>query len=352
MDGAPSTELPPTSSYQQGGRDLATYEHFVRSESERGRPTNEYVLNVAFFSFFGFMLLQAGFAILVDSQSMLADSEAMGVDAITYLFNSCAERIKNAPYSAQELKLPADVREYKRTLKRLYLELIPPLISVSTLIGVTVLTLCDATHTLFGGDNKNSEVDTDADDEMVGVMLFFSALNLVLDIVNVTCFAKADQAYVHVLQSQDELTEFKKSLRGRTPSEDLTLLLPNTKPPIAGNGSHGNGSSTYESNGVMVDEDIVDDKSLALVNLNMCSAWTHVCADTMRSIAVLVAAGIAYLFQAVSPVEADATAAIVVSIIIIVSLLPLLQGLYLTATEIWILTRRPPAGAAAVSLTV
>ena len=72
----------------------------------------------------------------------------------------------------------------------------------------------------------------------------------------------------------------------------------------------------------------------------------------MRSIAVLVAAGIAYLFQAVSPEKADATAAIVVSIIIIVSLLPLLQGLYLTATEIWILTRRPPAVAAAVSLTV
>lgn len=72
----------------------------------------------------------------------------------------------------------------------------------------------------------------------------------------------------------------------------------------------------------------------------------------MRSIAVLVAAGIACLFQAVSPEDADATAAIVVSVIIIVSLLPLLQGLYLTATEIWILTRRPPAGAAAVSLTV
>ena len=281
------------------------------------------------------MLVQAGFAILVKSQSMMADSEAMGVDAMTYLFNLCAERIKNAPYSAEEQRLPADVREYKRTLKRLYLELIPPLISVSTLIGVTILTLHDATQTLFGdNDDNDAEVDTDADNEMVGVMLFFSTLNLVLDIVNVTCFAKADQAYVRVLQSQDELADFKKSLRGRTPSsEDLTLLLPNTQPPTAGN-------------------DAADDKSLALVNLNMCSAWTHVCADTMRSIAVLVAAGIACLFQAVSPEAADATAAIVVSIIIIVSLLPLLQGLYLTATEIWIVTRRPPAGAAAVNLTV
>ena len=54
----------------------------------------------------------------------------------------------------------------------------------------------------------------------------------------------------------------------------------------------------------------------------------------MRSIAVLVAAGIAFLFDAVTPDAADATAAMVVSFVIIVSLLPLLQGLYLTATEI------------------
>lgn len=39
--------------------------------------------NVAFFSFFGFVLVQAGFAILVGSQCMLADSEAMGVDSMT-----------------------------------------------------------------------------------------------------------------------------------------------------------------------------------------------------------------------------------------------------------------------------
>jgi len=72
----------------------------------------------------------------------------------------------------------------------------------------------------------------------------------------------------------------------------------------------------------------------------------------MRSIAVLVAAAIAYLCDAVSPESADATAAVIVSLIIIVSLLPLLQGLYLTAVEIWILTRRPPSGEAGVSLTV
>lgn len=74
----------------------------------------------------------------------------------------------------------------------------------------------------------------------------------------------------------------------------------------------------------------------------------------MRSIAVLVAAGIAALFDSVAPEMADATAAVVVSLIIIISLLPLLQGLYLTGIEIWVLTRNPPRGndEEGISLTV
>jgi hypothetical protein len=50
---------------------------------------------------------------------------------------------------------------------------------------------------------------------------------------------------------------------------------------------------------------------------------------------VLVAAGLAYLFPwLVSPVQADAWGAIVVSFIILVSLLPLVQGLYGTVGKI------------------
>lgn len=58
------------------------------------------------------------------------------------------------------------------------------------------------------------------------------------------------------------------------------------------------------------------------------------CADTLRSVAVLVAAGIAYLCDVVTPDAADACASLMVSIIIIVSLGPLVQGLYYTALEI------------------
>ena len=53
-----------------------------------------------------------------------------------------------------------------------------------------------------------------------------------------------------------------------------------------------------------------------------------VLADTLRSIALIVAAVVAQLApQAVTPTEADSAAAIIVSTIILVSLVPLLRGL-------------------------
>jgi len=62
-------------------------------------------------------------------------------------------------------------------------------------------------------------------------------------------------------------------------------------------------------------------------NLNMCSAYTHVFADTIRSIAVIVASIVAQFYDGITPEEADATAAIVVSAVILISLLPLFNGL-------------------------
>ena len=66
----------------------------------------------------------------------------------------------------------------------------------------------------------------------------------------------------------------------------------------------------------------------------MCSAYTHVFADTLRSIAVIIAAVLAELLPAVTPEEADATAAVVVSGLILLSLLPLLQGLSRSVVEL------------------
>ena len=60
----------------------------------------------------------------------------------------------------------------------------------------------------------------------------------------------------------------------------------------------------------------------------------HVMADTMRSIAVLIAAGIAWRYKSIDPSTADASAAVVVSIIIALSLGPLLAALVRTFKEI------------------
>jgi Co/Zn/Cd efflux system component len=68
----------------------------------------------------------------------------------------------------------------------------------------------------------------------------------------------------------------------------------------------------------------------------------HVCADTMRSAAVLIAAIIATLVSSIDGAIADSIAAIVVSLIIFISVLPLLRGLMITARQLQTLHRNPP----------
>lgn len=68
----------------------------------------------------------------------------------------------------------------------------------------------------------------------------------------------------------------------------------------------------------------------------------HVCADTLRSSAVLVAAIISFLWpDLVSGELADSMATVVVSVIILVSLVPLLNGLFKTSRQIVALSTDP-----------
>lgn len=216
---------------------------------ERETISNECVLNVAFWTFIGFTALEAVFAIIAGSQAMLEDAEAMSVDAFTYLFNLCAERIKHRPYTGKELDMPPAVRVYKRELLRLYLELIPPLISVSTLIAVTVIAMRDALHSLYQDD------DMPENDVNVNLMMLFSGLNLLLDIVNVHYFAKAGQAFgLTTVNREKDPTNY--SIRDARNLDEMEHLL----------GGLGR-----------VEEEPVDEEESEgdlFLNLNMCSAWT------------------------------------------------------------------------------
>jgi hypothetical protein len=255
------------------------------SSAERQKPSNEYVLNVAFFSFFGFVIVQVVFALIARSEAMLADSEAMMVDALTYLLNLMAERIKNRPLQESELAKSATQRHYDRELQRLYLELVPPSISVLTLVAVTCMTLREASTTLRTMGRNEKPGDEDEESVSLPIMLVFSAANLLLDIVNVSCFARANMNFGldMVRREQYSINEGlressrtdvinNRELGNPTGSDGLpgaateaTALI---EAEIATNGMHSrrrriSSSDLYHP-----------EKPQEIVNLNMCSAWT------------------------------------------------------------------------------
>ena len=176
---------------------------------------------------------------------MLADCQAMMVDAMTYLFNMCAERIKNRPHSESDLSEAE--QDYKRNLQRLYLELFPPLISVTCLIAVTISTIQDASESLWG------KHDADEVEEVVSlkIMLIFSALNLVLDIVNVTCFARANMNFGLDVVGK-EARDIRQSVQRRLSGD----------------------ASVTEASSLLALKEVVECEHESLINLNMCSAWT------------------------------------------------------------------------------
>lgn len=364
--------------------------------------SNEYVLNVAFLSFFFFMIFEGIFAIIANSQSMLADALAMSVDAFTYLFNLVAERLKHKTKWFGPTSISSEQRKRHRKLVRLYLEFIPPMISVTALICVSAQAFVEAVSTIMGYSNHSDEDDTKDSPDVV-LMLFFSALNLLLDVLNVFFFSKVQHFSISSIRlitgggkitirvgkdssvQKDEIVVVDEDNRSKTPSiliegdliqiddlvfdkniiqfdddENLELLSTSTTLSYGSynisslvedkNGKSLNGKDRFDKlldsisedeeseNGRTMESESDDDQGNGL-NLNMCSAYTHVMADTLRSIAVLVAAAIAYFDHRISPTVADATAAIVVSVIIAVSLGPLIIGLLETWSEIQELKR-------------
>ena len=239
--------------YQQSSISISTDEDGTPDGAQDG-PTNDYVLGIAFYSFLGFTIAQSSYAIKAKSSAMIADSSAMFVDAGTYLCNKYAEGQKNAPITEREILLPEYIRHHKRQLRRLYFELIPPFFSVCTLLYVTFVTLGDSLNTLSGHSDDSDDPDDSEPD--LNVMIFFSSLNLILDIVNVTCFARVNQA---VLTPPNFCVDMESADENSPLLEDKMDLVTDIT------------SETQEISLGMEDE-IVEEKDL--LNLNMCSAWT------------------------------------------------------------------------------
>ena len=326
---------------------------------DTNKPTNEALLYTAFVTFFVFTIGQTVASFIANSEAMLGDSAAMLVDSFTYAFNLYAERRK--------------VTSTRK--KRLQLELIPPLISVVSLVGVTAYILSAALTELLDDD------DDDSDDPNASIMAIFSSLNLLLDIFNIACFAKArhflgfavsdtstslDHMYDHHYRHANEDIESPRSsvhskqyilkselfpqdlihvtsIKGDSSSQKYQYIAQEdddeTNNDIEFLPPKRNLSNASED-GSHIHAALPDDDELYIgteedsANLNMCSAYTHVFADTCRSIAVMVAAVIASARNDVESEDADAIAAIVVSVFILISLGPLVRGMIYTWTEL------------------
>jgi len=261
-----------------------------RRSGQQPPPSNEYVLNVAFFSFVGFMSVQIVFSLIAHSQAMLADSEAMAVDSLTYLFNLFAERIKNRPISDEEREMSPVVRAYRREIQRLYLELVPPSVSVFTLIAVTISTLKDACHTLRGLEQG----DEDEDDVSIPIMLVFSAANLLLDVVNVVCFSRANVAFGLGVVRREGYS-IRESVREswRVPPRDDSAVpgdsvIQETTTLLAKNESSSVDPESAVATAVgrrerISSSDLTPSEPHDIVSLNMCSAWTVRTANTGKA---------------------------------------------------------------------
>ena len=154
------------------------------------RPSNTILLCTAFTSFMTFASVQLFFAFYADSQAMKGDSAAMVVDSMTYLFNWYAEKQKTRFDEDHGANSNARVGHISRERRKLVLrlEIIPPLVSVTTLVVVTIIVLKQAIEVLYL-DTKRSK--SEQADPKIHLMMTFSVVNLGLDFLNVFCFARA-----------------------------------------------------------------------------------------------------------------------------------------------------------------
>jgi Co/Zn/Cd efflux system component len=290
---------------------------------------------------------------------------------------------------------PVRARRIRERCKRkmvLQLEIFPPCLSVSTLMIVTGVVMHKSIQIL------SLDMHRDPSEQLrpnVNMMMAFSIFNLALDGLNVFCFARAKHllGYSTIVTTNDKTTDTDTSsgsLDDVMERGSLTLSLEaelvsstpasagnstgsprqqdwrqqkgsayrqvsgecsegggdeaiirehvasSSSPPVVAAGTNGNGRRNpgdhhHHENHFDSEEELEEPEH---ANLNMCSAYTHVFADTLRSIAVIVASGVADVVDGVTPEEADAAAAVVVSILVLLSMVPLFHGLVQSVSEL------------------
>jgi Co/Zn/Cd efflux system component len=331
-------------------------------------PSNERILGFAFWTFLIFTLTQITFAFIAGSHAMIGDSVAMLIDSVTYLFNYMAERTKHrydAAAASREEDAPERIQKRNRRKMVLELEILTPSISVTALMTLTVVVMTQAVQTLLLDLHR---LASEQQVPNITIMLAFSLTNLALDVLNISCFARAkhlmgystkvktdagreesglDQLSTNCDTGQVREIQIRTQSNGKcmktvdretmstTDSNDLATMQSrqgeNINPPAENMiQSRTNQLRAHSDQPYGHHRDHEEDDT----NLNMCSAYTHVFADTLRSVAVLVAAVVALLGPNVTPEVADSFGSVVVSLLILFTVVPLVHGLVRSVSEL------------------
>lgn len=131
---------------------------------------------------------------------------------------------------------------------------------------VTVITFREARRTLRG------EAEGDEEDVSVTIMLLFSSCNLLLDIVNVTCFARANLNFGLDVVRREQIS-IQKTLEEAWDSDSDEGLV-NERAGLVDRAGTGSFDVSPPSLDRISSSTLTPRRPHAIVNLNMCSAWT------------------------------------------------------------------------------
>lgn len=270
--------------------------------------SNQALLRIACFSFGIFVIAVIIGALESGALSLLGDGAAMGVDVITYLANMYAE------YKAQH-----GISNQAKWIFRVII----PSFALCSLLAVTGWITSDAVAILVSPS-------TDSGDDLdVAFLWGFATANTFVDALCSAAFYVRGRSVFY--------QEIKGALFRTEEHHIQTLALEESDV----NDSQVESVKDIETDNIIFESDMkletVNDtksvESVKEVNLNMLSAFTHISADTLRTITIFIAAAVTTSTNIRADVV-DAYAAIIVTAIIICICFPLGYEIFKASRQI------------------
>lgn len=293
----------------------------VIPEFELPKLSNLIVLELSVSLFLVFAIAELTGSLFSGSLSLLADSISMFADIFSYICNIYVEWYKTN-YGGVSRR------------SRFYLEIVIPTVSIILLILTTIYTTIDASLVIQNPPAK--------DDVNVSYMYGFSIFNMVVDFLCWILFSlRGPDTFIEAIEipqlSIDTSITFDDEIDfGILPDTEFTSILHDVSPISSSSSSSSLFTLTKCCKLLSCGfyrETYVQDRSSSPIsltsteggsggghkrsNLNMLSAFIHVVGDTLRTVSVLIAAGISTIFHVDGDI-CDAWAAMVASISILI----------------------------------